>query len=376
MSTTDSRSALSRRSLLKFGSLLAAGGAVGGGLTVAGTTPSQAATPIHWTQLRSEASKGSLAGVAASGSATWAVGSIGDGDDTRPLAMQLKNRSWQPTAQPAPDLASLSSVAIVSKNEVWAVGEQIISDESADLLPVIVRWNGSAWHKVNFPAKIGGLGQIVVAAGSIWVVGWAKVGGSEHAVVYRRTNGKWKLLDKGLESAMNVNCLQVFDDGTAWAGLNPGLAYFDGTSWTLSSDWPQDGSMIPSKFICSSAKDIYVAGVAYTGDLGMVPLISHYNGKTWRRLKTPKVQADLYDLAFYKDQVVAVGERYDDEGTSTQLVLRGDKSGFSVQTAPTTQPGGLAGLLNVSGELLTVGYLDQPTTLEPFAAISQSRWTM
>lgn len=373
MITSDRGPRMNRRSLMKFGSLLAASGAVGGAVSLVTATPSQAATTVHWKGLSCEGTIGLLNGVTVKGTNAWAVGAAGDAGEATPTAMRLINGAWHATAQPTVGLSSLASVAIVSAREVWAVGEQPIAD-SADSHPVVVRWNGTRWLKVAFPAKIGGLSEVVSAAGSVWIAGWASVGGSEHAVVYRYTDGVWTRCDKGLADVQNVNCLHVFADGTAWAGLNPGMAHFDGSSWTLAPEWPDDGSMIPSRIIANSTKDLYAAGLQYNGNGSVVPLISHYDGSRWSSLKTPNVEGQLYDVAVYKDRIIAVGERFADDGGVTQLVLGSSADTFAVEPGPAAS-GGLLALATYDTELLTTGYVD-PSDPQAYSAISQTRWTM
>lgn len=366
---------LSRRSLLRLGSVCAVAGIAGGGLAAGTAAPAQATPTLSWHPLRVLQQAGSITSIATDGSIGWAVGNRGEAasGDLVPMAMRLTGGVWRPTTRPAPDGASLSSVAIVSATEVWAVGEKTIMD-SADSNPVVVRWNGTSWKPVPFPATIGGLSQVVAAGGKIWVAGWASVDGREHGVVYRYSGGRWTLLDKGLTDTTNVNCLQVLADGTVWAGLNPGMARLVGGSWQLSPEWPADGSWIPTRFIATSSRNVWVAGVAYTGS-GVVPLIAHFNGTRWARRSVPDVQGQLYDLEFRVDQVVAVGERFADDGTVTQLLLAQDGSTFALRPGPVATGGGLLTLAGMSGELLTGGYRGTVDPA-PFSAISAGRRTL
>jgi hypothetical protein len=51
--------------------------------------------------------------------------------------------------------------------------------------------------------------------GSVWVAGWARVDGSEHAVVYRYADGSWQPLTSGLEQSVNGNALTVVSKNEA-----------------------------------------------------------------------------------------------------------------------------------------------------------------
>jgi hypothetical protein len=115
---------------------------------------------------------GSLLNAAGASSATnaWAVGRVGN---SHLLALRWNGRSWQHVATPLPapeDFDQLSSVAVTSASNAWAVVE------SVDLL----RWDGKRWQRVPIAAPRGQQFALQAVAaqpgGDAWAVGSADDG--------------------------------------------------------------------------------------------------------------------------------------------------------------------------------------------------------
>lgn len=141
----------------------------------------------------------------------------------------------------------------------------------------------------------------------MWAAGWARIGQREHGVVYRLAGGRWQSLYAGLEETINGNSLLVFSATNAWLAVNPGLAHFNGKSWTMVKQFPGDGSQILSGFAASGPRDIWAVGVDFNVQFGG-PLVVHFDGTTWKSYGVPDAQGQLYDVALRRGGPVAVGE--------------------------------------------------------------------
>ncbi|NEA32919.1 hypothetical protein [Streptomyces sp. SID13031] len=349
---------------------------IGTGSTVAQARPAEA--PLDWTRTPVKRQPAMLNDIDAHPGATWAVGSDQLGaDEHRPLAMRWKNGRWTATPQPVRTSATLESVAVAGVNNVWAVGE-----DRADPIktkPLVMHWNGSAWRVVPGPAvPTGSFGEVEIAPdGTPWMAGWADLGGSEHAVVYRYAGGKWQPLAAGLEQSINANALAVISATDVWLGLNAGLAHFDGKSWKLVDDLPTDGSQIPTALTAAGPKNIWLVGVQHTGGPeGERPLAMHYDGRSWKQVTVPAGSAQLYDVALRNGRPVAVGERFEiDENQFTTyplvLELRGQE--FVTAPAPAIDATTLTGIDIAQGRLWTSGItLDlKASEFAGFAAFSK-----
>jgi hypothetical protein len=102
----------------------------------------------------------------------WAVGSV---NNDVPFVAHYNGSAWgQVATPPVPALATLSSVACVGPDDVWAVG-------SSNHAPLIEHWDGSAWSTVvpGGNVKFGALQGVAVVPGSssqLWAVGTKSTG--------------------------------------------------------------------------------------------------------------------------------------------------------------------------------------------------------
>ena len=148
-----------------------------------------------------------LSGLAAApDGTTWAVGASTDSitGATTTFAEHRVNGSWVRTPTPNPldtqneDVNQLDGVTALSKTNAWAVG--IVGDEDADIpyRPLILHWNGTAWHRVSAPSPDAGgdplFAILARSAKDVWAVGY---GGktitavNTHAVVEHWNGTKW-----------------------------------------------------------------------------------------------------------------------------------------------------------------------------------------
>lgn len=364
--------------MIKRRQLLAATGLAGlGAVLTSGVERAAALGPVgalNWTGTPIGGGASYLDDVDSTPDGTWAVGrTLVDGfSDTRPLALQRTDGAWVATPTPIRTNAVLYSVAVAAADEVWAVGADFTDPRVSK--PLVLRWNGRKWRVVRAPAvPSGAFGDVVVGSdGSVWVAGWADVDGIEHAVVYRYARGRWRLLSSGLEQSINGNALLVRSATDAWLALNPGLAHFDGKTWTLVEEFPADGSQIVVGLVAASSNSLWAVGVQHTSS-GERPLALRYDGSTWTSVAVPKESAQLYDVAIWHDRPVAVGERFTHESDGTvsnqQYVLEYRNGRYAEAEAPHVPEGPnavLTGVVAGPSRLWAVGAVD----LEAFAAYS------
>jgi hypothetical protein len=113
---------------------------------------------------------------AVSASSAWAVGYTFNGRSIQTLVEHWNGTSWQVVAGP-PIVTSptFSGVAAVSATDVWAVGS--VSNSNHLLLTLTEQWNGKQWSFVKSPSpgsfSTQLLGVAVVSANDVWAVGYA-----------------------------------------------------------------------------------------------------------------------------------------------------------------------------------------------------------
>jgi hypothetical protein len=160
-----------------------------------------------WSTVAGAPGSAYLSGVAtAAHGVVWAVGSSFDPNTgaTTTFAEHRVNGTWVRTPTPNPldtqgeDVNELHSVTALSRNNAWAVG--MVGNEDAEIpyRPLILHWNGTAWHRVSAPSPdTGGDPLFAVLARSakdVWAVGYGGktiTTSDTHAVVEHWNGTKW-----------------------------------------------------------------------------------------------------------------------------------------------------------------------------------------
>jgi hypothetical protein len=238
----------------------------------------------------------------------WAVGDFSAPAPTyvQTLIEHWDGSSW--TLIPSPNVSgssqnTLTSVAVVSANDIWAVGYSLQSNWKS----LTMHWDGSSWSIIPSP-NVGPYGNYLYsvsarAANDVWAVGSTNNGG---------------------------NTLVLHWDGASWSAVpSPNIA-----NWTNALN---SVTMV-------SANDVWAVGVAtftwYISDGDPITssqtIIQHWNGTTWSIVPSPNpgdannyygtITNELYGVAAVSaSDVWAVGMYGKSDGlnvTSQTLVER------------------------------------------------------
>ncbi|HZU70608.1 MAG TPA: hypothetical protein VFA09_25265 [Ktedonobacteraceae bacterium] len=122
----------------------------------------------------------------------------------------------------------LSGLAVVSSNDIWAVGFSTSGSNSSTIKTLIEHWDGSRWSIVSSPNPGVGGNQLndVVARSSddVWAVGYSprsRYPGQESLALVEHWNGKqWSVVkntDFGTDSNLLYAIAQVPRTGELWA---------------------------------------------------------------------------------------------------------------------------------------------------------------
>src|SRR5207253_7358653 len=166
---------------------------------------------------------------------------------------------WEVVASPnaGRQSNSLSSVAAVADNDVWAVGWAFKAQLNA-YRTVTEHWNGTRWSVVRSPNATNGYnllnGVAVVAANDVWTVGQAANGNTYKTLVEHWNGAAWSIVPSPnvVGSSSALTALSVVSANNIWA-----VGY--------STD---------SNFINRS-------------------LTMHWNGAAWRIVPSPSVANDI-----------------------------------------------------------------------------------
>ena len=272
---------------------------------------------------------------------------------------------WRQVLVPA-TAGTLTSVSIVTANDVWAVGMQ-----DATLKATIIHWDGVSWAAAIVPAGITDLFSVFILPGGLdgWAVGrgstanilrwsglwptgawsafstpsssrdlrgvflisstegWA-VGTTTPvppATIFHWDGAGWADVTAGSPTANNLYSVSMVSSSDAWAvGASSTIIRWNGASWTGPMVAPTYGIDYRSIHMVSSA-DGWVAGAKdpTTGE----GLLLRWNGIAWTTVRS-YVTVALNDLFMLGGSVgCVVGE--------AETVASWNGSTWSAQTSPT-----------------------------------------
>ncbi|WP_146778866.1 hypothetical protein [Actinomadura craniellae] len=202
--------------------------------------------------------------------AAWVVGS--EAGATVPVVLRWNGTAWDRQAVPAGTAPELVDVDARGPANAWAVGQ---SANPADVRAL--RWNGRAWRAVPYPlAKP--LGVSVDSGGTAWSVGCTE----SDCAVLQRQGGDWVRHDPGI----SPSAIAARTPHDVWAGGTGGpLARYDGTAWTpvpLPGQWPHWVLQI----LPLAANDVWVYTLPFD-PLFSGPRVLHWDGTTWTEHQPP-----------------------------------------------------------------------------------------
>jgi hypothetical protein len=187
--------------------------------------------------------------------------------------------------------SGLYGVAVVSANDVWAVGH---------LRPraLIEHWDGKNWSvAVLQPPGTQLLGVAARSASDVWAVGWIAVVPEQHTLVEHWNGQRWVVVPSpstGGYETLHAVCAISHND--AWAvgdGISINsyiLMHWDGTTWSLVNGPPANSSVLLS-VKAFATDDVWAVGYK---DYNSFPVTSstftlHWDGTTWSEIPSPNV---------------------------------------------------------------------------------------
>ena len=171
--------------------------------------------------------------------------------------------SWRRVPVPAALRSSsgtLSDVAVVSADDVWAVGDLGVEQPVASL---ILHWNGTRWVRTPL-AKVAQLTGVTAGPSDAWAVGYRGGLGPPSRPFTARWNGdRWR-----------------------------SVATIEGLH-----GWLEDVTAVPG------TRQVWAVGGGANGR----PLALHWTGSAWRRIPTPVTSGHLSGIVAFHRTAWAVG---------------------------------------------------------------------
>ncbi len=209
------------------------------------------------------------------------------------LVEHWNGTSWSVMSSPSPypyPGAFLNGITAVSANDVWAVGYYNVDPGPSHTL--VEHWNGTAWSVVSSP-NVGthenSLSKVAaVSANDVWAVGYYDEFGSgfRRTLVEHWDGIQWSVVPSPSIGLANNELLGVAAISTndVWAvGYYPDtrtltlVEHWDGTSWSVvSSPNPGTGNNYLYGVAVVSATDVWAVGSSANGSGVNQTLVEHY----------------------------------------------------------------------------------------------------
>jgi hypothetical protein len=237
----------------------------------------------------------------------WAVGTEGNGNGGLTLVEHWTGTKWKVVASPVVNGSSsdsLSGVAAVAANNIWAVGKYF--DASNNQQTLIEHWNGSSWSVVHSPSGGQLYGVAALAANNVWAVGsFSGASTNGYQTLIEHWNGSnWSVVSSpspGL-ATNTLNGVAAFSANNIWAvgdesssvgpsaPFAPLVEHWNGSGWSVVTSPLQGTSDLLNGIAVISASNIWAVGDYRSSIDPQGPyftLIEHWNGTSWKVAKSP-----------------------------------------------------------------------------------------
>jgi len=271
-----------------------------------------------------------LFGVDAKGGQAWAVGVRQDDNfRDRALVEHWDGTHWQIVEVPQPAAARdmLFSVSARSPSDVWAVGQQQVT-EDGPFSTLVEHWDGLGWSVV--PASNPG-----------------SSGNSFYGVLARGPNSVWA----------------VGQQNGATAPDQPLIEAWDGARWNVVPS-PPHGTKSGALFsIARSSGGLVAVGQTEDAAAASQPLVENYDGGQWSDAAIPRVPSgftSLWSVTTAAAETWAVGTFNDPAtGNDQTLAIEGQHGDWQIVNGPTpsaTDENRLGGVTAAGNTIWAVGY--------------------
>jgi hypothetical protein len=293
----------------------------------------------------------------------WAVGSTGNnGSTTFTLIEHWTGKSWNVVSSPnvGQYANSLSAIAIVSANDIWAVGTFVTfpAPEEGFSQNLIEHWDGSSWKVVSSP-NIGSkteptdntlAGVTAVSTNDVWAVGYA--GGK---TLIEHWNGKtWSIVSSPnigtnvnfLYGATAISATDIWAVGDTPGGVRSGSVtlteHWNGKTWSIVSS-PNVGTLgsYLNGVSALASNNVWSVG-DYDQNDDSPSLIEHWNGSSWTIVPSPNPASGANILesvsAISSNNIWAVGSGTHGEGIDDTLIEHWNGKSWVVVPSPNPSP--------------------------------------
>ncbi|MDQ3706455.1 MAG: S-layer homology domain-containing protein [Chloroflexota bacterium] len=286
----------------------------------------------------------------------------------------------------------MDDVAIISPNDIWAIGESGSSRWGERLH--ILHWDGHAWSTAQAPAmnfrQIFPRSISASASDNVWVVGGQSGLGTPFLMKWNGSQWSQVHLPPALANLVpNLYSVEALAPDNVWVAgtvhenqrTQTFIMHWDGSQWArVASPSLGTGSNYLREISAVSANDIWAVGrYQFEEDGDSLPIILHWNGIEWSTtsFSMPGTEGMLYAVdAVSSNDVWAAGVAYD-EHNELVLILHWDGSVWRPVASP-YPPGYAISIRSIAGvspnEAWLVGSYWTVAGHDPYQRSMVQRW--
>lgn len=287
---------------------------------------------------------------------------MGGGGPLATLIEQWDGSSWRIVASPGSGY--LNSVAAVSSRDVWAVGNAVSGQGvESQVTTLVEHWNGTQWSVVPTSNETASSLTSVAAldANTVWAVGaYSPTAGGSLPLFERWDGTVWRVvagpaLPGVTESILNAvaripGTNQLWAVGYTLKGPRPAyeqplIERWDGTVWRVIAGPALPDGAFGVKLhgvVALSATNAWAVGEYTASDHTIRLFIAQWDGATWRSVSIPEAaniaHSALLSVAATGAHDVRAGGYYfsdvNSNSVSQALVMRWNGAAWDVVTLP------------------------------------------
>jgi hypothetical protein len=178
----------------------------------------------------------------------WAVGYSNTYGTPQTLALHWNGSSWGVISSPiVPGGSAFEGISAFSSTDIWAVGYRAggMPDFSTTTGTMVAHWNGSSWKEMPSPNVGNRMNELdavaVMSANDVWAVGtWRNIGESFHTLIQHWNGTAWTIVpspnpstDNQLSAVAGVSGQDVWATGSGSDGVTgvPLFLHWTGAGW-------------------------------------------------------------------------------------------------------------------------------------------------
>jgi len=190
----------------------------------------------------------------------------------------------------------LYGVSAVSGNDIWAVGDSMNTNTQV-INTLIEHWNGSSWSMVSSPNPSPETNQLnavaVIAKNNVWAVGSYSNENGVQTLVEHWNGTVWSVVSSpSLTEYDRLNGITAISATDVWAvGATESqtlIEHWDGSQWNIVPSPNSSSGDFLQSVAAATSSDIWAVGGTYPDNQeDTQTLIEHWNGTKWTIATSP-----------------------------------------------------------------------------------------